>query len=75
MLQSTGHRVGYDLTTEQQASVVLELRTFRCTRYRFKKGRRNRDQISNICWIIEKARELQKISTSDSLTMQKQLTL
>ena len=35
MLQSTGHRIGYDLTTEQQASVVFELRTFRCTRYRF----------------------------------------
>ena len=26
----------------------------------FIKGRRNRDQISNICWIIEKAREFQK---------------
>ena len=27
---------------------------------RFKKGRRTRDQIANICWIIEKAREFQK---------------
>ena len=26
----------------------------------FRKGRRTRDQISNICWIIEKARELQE---------------
>ena len=26
----------------------------------FKKGRGNRDQIANICWIIEKAREFQK---------------
>ena len=26
----------------------------------FKKGRRTRDQIANICWIIEKAREFQK---------------
>ena len=26
----------------------------------FRKGRGNRDQISNICWIIEKAREFQK---------------
>ena len=26
----------------------------------FRKGRGNRDQIANICWIIEKARELQK---------------
>ena len=27
----------------------------------FRKGRGNRDQIANICWIIEKAREFQKI--------------
>ena len=26
----------------------------------FRKGRRTRDQIANICWIIEKARELKK---------------
>ena len=26
----------------------------------FRKGRGSRDQIANICWIIEKARELQK---------------
>ena len=26
----------------------------------FKKGRRTKDQIANICWIIEKAREFQK---------------
>ena len=26
----------------------------------FRKGKRNRDQIANICWIMEKARELQK---------------
>ena len=26
----------------------------------FRKGRRTRDQIVNICWIIEKTRELQK---------------
>ena len=26
----------------------------------FRKGRRNRDQIANIHWIIEKAREFQK---------------
>ena len=28
---------------------------------RFRKGRGTRDQIANICWIIEKAREFQKI--------------
>ena len=27
---------------------------------KFRKGRRSRDQIANICWIIEKAREFQK---------------
>ena len=26
----------------------------------FRKGRRTRDQVANICWIIEKAREFQK---------------
>ena len=30
----------------------------------FRKGRGTRDQIANICWIIEKAREFQKTSTS-----------
>ena len=28
----------------------------------FRKGRGTRDQIANICWIIEKAREFQKNS-------------
>ena len=27
---------------------------------RFRKGRGTRDQIANICWIMEKAREFQK---------------
>ena len=27
---------------------------------RFRKGRRTRDQIANICWIMEKEREFQK---------------
>ena len=27
---------------------------------KFRKGRRSRDQIANICWIIEKTREFQK---------------
>ena len=26
----------------------------------FKKGKESRDQIANICWITEKAREIQK---------------
>ena len=41
----------------------------------FRKGRGTRDQIANICWIIEKARELQKkTSISALLTMPKPLT-
>ena len=27
---------------------------------RFRKGRETRDQVANICWIIEKTREFQK---------------
>ena len=41
----------------------------------FRKGRGTRDQIANIRWIIEKAREFQKKSTSASLTMLKPLTM
>ena len=41
----------------------------------FRKGRGTRDQIANICWIIEKAREFQKTSVSDLLTMPKPLTV
>ena len=41
----------------------------------FRKGRGTRDQITNIHWIIEKAREFQKISTSALLTMPNPLTV
>ena len=41
----------------------------------FRKGRGTRDQIANICWIIEKAREFKKKSTSPSLTTLKPLTV
>jgi len=39
----------------------------------FRKGRWTRDQIANICWIIEKAREFQKIIYFALLTMPKPL--
>ena len=39
------------------------------------KGRGTRDQIANIHWIIEKARESRKTSTSASLTTLKPLTV
>ena len=43
----------------------------------FRKGRGSRDQIANICWIIEKAREFQKniYFISALLTMPKPLTV
>ena len=41
----------------------------------FRKGRETRDQIANICWVIEKAREFQKTSISSLLTMPKPLTV
>ena len=41
----------------------------------FRKGRGTRDQIANIHWITEKAREFQKTSTSASLTTLKPLTV
>ena len=41
----------------------------------FRKSRGTRDQIANIRWIIEKAREFQKTSISALLTMLKTLTV
>ena len=40
----------------------------------FRKGRGTRDQITNICWIIKKAREVQKKSTFALLITSKPLT-
>ena len=41
----------------------------------FRKGRGTRDQIANICWIIEKAENSRRTSTSALLTMPKPLTV
>ena len=41
----------------------------------FRKGIGTRDQIANIHWIMEKAREFQKTSTSALLSMPKPLTV
>ena len=41
----------------------------------FRKGRGTRDQIANICWIIKKARNSRKTSTSALLIMPKPLTV
>ena len=41
----------------------------------FRKGRGTRDQIANICWIIEKGKSSIKTSTFALLTMPKSLTV
>ena len=41
----------------------------------FRKGRGTREQIANIHWTMEKAREFQKTSISALLTMPKPLTV
>ena len=46
-------------SSPSQASIAHEPRTSRCSSW-VRKGRGTRDQIANICWIIEKAREFQK---------------
>ena len=41
----------------------------------FRKGRGTRDQITNICWIMEKQESSRKTSISALLTMPKPLTI
>ena len=41
----------------------------------FRKGRRTRDQLANICWIIKKQESSRKTSISALLTMPKPLTV
>ena len=41
----------------------------------FRKGRGTKDQIANICWIMEKAKEFQKTYTFALLTMPKHLSM
>ena len=41
----------------------------------FRKGRGTKDQIANIHWVMEKARDFQKTSISALLTMPKPLTV
>ena len=86
------HRVGYDWSDLAAAAaahaskVMLKILQARLQQYMnhelpdvqtgFRKGRGTRDQIANICWIMEKAREFQKkTSISALLTMPKPLTV
>ena len=71
----------------QASKVILKILQARLQQYMnrelpdvqagFRKCRRTRHQIANICWIIEKAREFQKKKKSISvlLTMPKPLTV
>ena len=60
------------LQVRLQQSVNQELSDIKAG---FRKGRRTRDQIANIYWIIEKAREFQKNIYSALLMMSKPLTV
>ena len=67
------------------SKVMLKIRQARLQQYvnhelpdvqaGFRRGRGTRDQIANIRWIMEKAREFQKASISAVLTMPKPLTV
>ena len=71
--------------TSQASKVMLKIPQARLQQYMnhefpdvqagFRKGRGTRDQIANIRWIIEKARDSRKISISALLTMPKPLTV
>ena len=71
--------------TSHASKVMLRILPSEASQYRnrelpdvqtgFRKGRGTRGQIANICWIIEKAREFQKTSTSASLITPKPLIL
>ena len=61
---------------------ILQARLQQCVNHElpdvqagFRKGRGTRDQIANILWIIEKAREFQKNTYFCLLTMPKPLTV
>ena len=88
------HRVGHDCSdlaaaaAAHDSKVMLKILQARLQQYMnrefphvqagFRKGRETRDQIANIHWIMEKAREFQKktkTSISALLTMPKPLTV
>ena len=78
-------KLPHNCTHLHASKVILKILQARLPQYmkheltdvqaRFRKGRRTRDQIANIGWIIEKAREFQQKSTSVLLTTPKPLTM
>ena len=73
-LISHASKVMHKLLQARLTTTVCKLRTSD-VQAEFRKGRGTRDQIANILWIIEKAREFQKTSISASLTTLKPLTV
>ena len=72
----------YSSHTSKEMLKILQARLQQYVNYElpdvqagFSKGRRTRDHIANICWIIKRAREFQKKSTSALLTIPKPLTV
>ena len=51
---------GFGIVNKAEIDVFLELSCFFYVQAGLRKGRGTRDQIANIRWIIEKAREFQK---------------
>ena len=63
LLHNCTHLTHYQRNTQNspcEASTVHEPRTSTCSTG-FRKGRGTTDQIARICWILEKARQFQKI--------------
>ena len=56
------HRDGLNkiLSSGRVTSDFLSIKQYLQVQAGFRKGRGTRDQIANICWILEKAREFQK---------------
>ena len=55
---------------QQYMNFQMEVQDVQDVQSGFRKGRRTRDQIASICWVIEKAREFQKnVYFCQSLTM------
>ena len=79
---SNYHTIALISHTSKVMLKILQVRLQQCTNHElpdvqagFRNSRGTRDQTANVRWIIKKAREFQKTSTSALLTMPKPLTM
>ena len=79
---SNYHTIAFISHTSKRMLKILQVRLQQYVNHElpdgqagFRKGRGTRDQIANIRWIMEKAREVQETSISALLTMPKPLTV